>query len=186
MALLGRKQTPQMWSLVMNTIRAASLLCFSLILAAVKGEAADNKLQPILEGRYAAMKSAMANRDAKQIATLLAPDFVSIDVSGKQTTGDQMIESLKALPVNPDRVSNTTLLSIESSGNKAVVKQRYNMKTARAGADGAKQEVELTTLSTDVWILSSGTWVLQQTVTDQMDAVVDGKPLVHRVRKSEP
>jgi hypothetical protein len=34
--------------------------------------------------------------------------------------------------------------------------------------------------------LSSGTWVLQQTVTDQMDAVVDGKPLVHRVRKSEP
>jgi Domain of unknown function (DUF4440) len=170
----------------MNTIRGASLLCFFLILGMVAGQAADEKLRPILEGRYAAMKSAMANRDAKQIATLLAPGFVSIDVSGKETTGDQMIESLKALPVNPDRVSNTTLLSIESSGDKAVVKQRYNMKTVRAGADGAKQEVELATLSTDVWILSRGTWVLQQTVTDQMDAVVDGKPIVHRVRKSEP
>jgi len=131
------------------------------------------------------MKSAMANRDAKVIATLLAPDFVSIDVSGKETTGDQMIESLKALPVNPNRASSTTLLSIAPSGNKAVVKQRYNIKTVRAATDGAKQEVELTTLSTDVWILKGGIWVLQRTVTDQMDALVDGKPMVHRVRKSE-
>jgi hypothetical protein len=132
------------------------------------------------------MKSAMAKRDAKEIAALLAPNFVSIDVAGKETTGDQMIESLKALPVNPNRVSTTTLLSIEPSGNKAVVKQRYNMRTVRAATDGAKQEVELTTLSTDVWILTRGAWVLQQTVTDQMDALVDGKPMVHRVRKPEP
>ena len=170
----------------MNTIRAASLLCFSLILGIVAGEAADDKLQTVLEGRHAAMKSAMANRDAKEIATLLAPDFISIDASGKETTGNQMIESLKALPANPDRVSNTTLFSIESSGNKAVVKQRYNMKTVRAAADGAMQEVELTALSTDVWILTAGTWVLQQTVTDQMDTFIDGTHVVHRVRTPEP
>ena len=132
------------------------------------------------------MKSAMANRDAKEVAALLAPNFVSIDVSGDEKTGDQMIESVKALPVNPNRVSNTTLVSIESSGNKAVVKQRYDMKTVRVAADGAKQEVELTTLSTDVWILTHGTWFLQQTVTDQMDALVDGKSMVHKVRNSDP
>ncbi len=132
------------------------------------------------------MKSAMANRDAKEVAALLAPNFVSIDVSGDEKTGDQMIESVKALPVNPNRVSNTTLVSIESSGNKAVVKQRYDMKTVRVAADGAKQEVELTTLSTDVWILTGGTWFLQRTVTDQMDALVDGKSMVHKVRKSDP
>ncbi len=132
------------------------------------------------------MKSAMANRDAKEVAALLAPNFVSIDVSGNEKTGDQMIESVKALPVNLNRVSNTTLVSIESSGNKAVVKQRYDMKTVRVATDGAKQEVELTTLSTDVWILTHGTWFLQQTVTDQMDALVDGKSMVHKVRKSDP
>jgi hypothetical protein len=170
----------------MNTIRAALLSYFFVILGMGAPQAADNKLRTILEGRYAAMKSAMANRDAKEIATLLAPNFVSIDVSGKETTGNQMIESLKALPAEPSRVSSTTLLSVESSGDKAVVKQRYNMKTARTAADGAKQDVELTTLSTDVWILTGGTWVLQQTATDQMDAVIDGKPMVHRVRKSEP
>jgi hypothetical protein len=170
----------------MNTIRAGLLSCFFVILGMGAPQATDDALRTILEGRYAAMKSAMANRDAKETATLLAPDFVSIDVSGKETSGAQVIESLKALPVNPDRVSNTTLLSIEPSGNKAVVKQRYNMKTVRALPDGAKQEVELTTLSTDVWILTAGTWVLQQTATDQMDALIDGKPMVHRVRKSEP
>jgi hypothetical protein len=170
----------------MNTIRAALLSCFFAILGTGAPQAADNELRTIFEGRYAAMRSAVANRDTKEIATLLAPDFVSIDVSGKETTGGQMIESLKALPVDPNRVSNTTLLSIEPSGNKAVVKQRYNMKTVRAAANGAKQEVELTSLSTDVWVLTGGTWVLQQTATDQMDALIDGKPLVHSVRKSEP
>jgi len=185
MALPTPKQIPQSWSWFMIAIRAALLSCFFAILGTGAPQAAGNELRPILEGRYAAMKSAMANRDAKAIATLLAPDFVSIDVSGKETTGDQMIESLKALPVNPNRVSNTTLLSIEPSGNKAVVKQRYNIKTVRAATDGAKQEVELTTLSTDVWILKGEIWVLQRTVTDQMDALVDGKPMVHRVRKSE-
>ena len=170
----------------MNAIQAAFLSCFSVILGIAACQAADNELRTILEGRYAAMKSAMAKRDAKEIATLLAPSFVNVDVSGKETTSDQMIESLKAAPVDPNRVSNTTLLSIESSGNKAVVKQRYNMKAVRAAADGSKQEVELTTLSTDVWILTGRTWVLQQTVTDQMDALVDGKAMVHRVRKSAP
>jgi Domain of unknown function (DUF4440) len=170
----------------MKTMRAVFLSCLLVILGSGGSQGADDKLRTIFEGRYAAMKSAMATRNAKEIATLLSPDFVSIDVSGNEKTGDQLIESLKALPVDPNRVSNTTLLSIESSGNKAVVKQRYNMKMVKAAADGAKQEIELTTLSTDVWLLTRGTWVLQQTVTDQMDALVDGKPMVHRVRKSEP
>jgi hypothetical protein len=170
----------------MNTIRAVFLSCFSVILGMLACQAADNKLQTIFEGRYAAMKSAMANRDAKEVATLLAPDFVSTDVSGSENTADQMIESVKALPVDSNRVSNTTLLSIESSGNKAVVKQRYDMKTVKVAADGVKHQVELTTLSTDVWILTRATWFMQRTVTDQMDYFVDGKPMVHKVRKSEP
>src|SRR5258708_27181740 len=162
----------------MNTIRAALLICFSVILGIAAAQAADNKLRTVLAGRYAAMKSAMSNLDAKEVAALIAPNFVSIDVSGDEKTGDQMIESVKALPVDPNKVSNTTLLSIESSGNKAVVKQRYDMKTVKVAADGAKHQVELTTLSTDVWILTRATWLMQRTVTDQMDYFVDDKPVV--------
>jgi hypothetical protein len=170
----------------MTSIRTVLLTCFIAAVGAGACLAEDNKLRSILEGRYAAMKSAMANRDAKEVAALVAPDFVSVDVSGTEKGAGQLIESLKAVPADPDKVSNTTLLSVESSAGKAVVKQRYEMKTVKAAADGAKHQIELTTLSTDVWILANGTWLIQRTATDQMDYLVDGKPLVHKVRKSEP
>jgi ketosteroid isomerase-like protein len=170
----------------MTSLRTVSLTCFIAILGAGACQAEDNKLRSILEGRYAAMKSAMANRDAKQVAALLAPDFVSVDVSGSEKGAAQMVESLKAAPADPDKVSNTTLLSVESGGGKAVVKQRYDTKTVKAAPDGAKHQIELTTLSTDQWVSVSGTWLIQRTATDQMDYLVDGKPLIHKVRKSEP
>jgi ketosteroid isomerase-like protein len=182
----GSEQTCRIRSLAMTSLRTVSLTCFIAILGAGACQAEDNKLRSILEGRYAAMKSAMANRDAKQVAALLAPDFVSVDVSGSEKGAAQMVESLKAAPADPDKVSNTTLLSVESGGGKAVVKQRYDMKTVKAAPDGAKHQIELTTLSTDQWVSVSGTWLIQRTATDQMDYLVDGKPLIHKVRKSEP
>jgi ketosteroid isomerase-like protein len=170
----------------MTSIRTALLTCFIATLGAGACQAEDNRLRSILEARYAAMKSAMASRDAKEVAALLAPDFVSVDVSGSEKGTGQMIESLKAAPADLGKVSNTTLLSVEPSPGKAVVKQRYEMKTVKVAADGAEHQIELTTLSTDVWVSANGTWLIQRTATDQMDYFVDGKPLVHKVRKSEP
>jgi ketosteroid isomerase-like protein len=170
----------------MKTIRVALLSCCFIILGWAACQGADDKLRAILEGRYAAMKSAMANRDANEIAAVLAPDFVSVDVSGNKRTHEEMIESVKALPVDPNKVSNTTLLSIETSGDKAVVKQRYDMKTVKMAADGSKHDFALTTLSTDLWILTTGTWLLQRTATDQVDSVVDGRSIIHKVREVEP
>jgi hypothetical protein len=170
----------------MKPVRAALLSYLFVIFGIGTCQAEDSKLRMVLEGRYAAMKSAMANRNEKEVAILLAPDFVSVDVSGSEKNAGQMIESLKGLPADPDKVSNTTLLSVDSSGSKAVVTQRYDMKTLRTTADGAKHQIELTTVSTDVWISTGGTWLLQRTAADQMDYLVDGKPLAHKVRKSEP
>jgi hypothetical protein len=169
----------------MKPVSPAFLSCLFVILGIGVCQAEDSKLRTVLEGRYAAMKSAMANRDAKEVANLLAPDFVSVDVAGSEKNAGQMVESLKGLPADPDKVSNTTLLSVASSGGKAVVKQRYEMKTVRVAADGAKHQIELTTLSTDVWISTGGTWLMQRTATDQMDYLVDGRPLAHKVRESE-
>jgi hypothetical protein len=169
---------------VMTSVRAAFLAAI-FVISGTACQAEDDKLRKVLEGRYAAMKAAMANRDEREIAALLAPDFVSADVSGSEKTGAQMIDALKAAPVNPDKMSNTTLLSVESNGGTATVKQRYNMKTVKATPDGAKHQVELTTLSSDVWVSTGGTWILQRTQTDQMDYLVDGKPLVHKVRQPE-
>jgi Domain of unknown function (DUF4440) len=169
-----------------KTIRTVLISYLFIIAWTVACPAADTELRAVLEGRYAAMKSAMAARNAEDIAALLADDFVSIEVSGSQKTRDQMIEGVKALPADPNKVSNTTILSIEASPSKAIVKQRYNMKTVKPGADGAKHQLELTTLSTDVWVSKNGIWLVQRTATDQFDLAADGQAIAHKVRTSAP
>lgn len=146
----------------------------------------DDALRSVLDGRYAAMKSAMAAHDGKAIAALLLPDFVSVDASGQSENADQMIQEVNALPKDPNKESKTTLLSVKLSGDKAVVDQRYDMKTTKIAANGSKRNVELITVSTDTWVNSGGNWLLQRTVTNQMDYLVNGHPTVHKVRTSEP
>ncbi len=77
--------------------------------------------------------------------------------------------------------ANTTILSIKVSADSATVDQRYDMKTTKAGPDGNKRDVEMMALSSDTWIKSKDTWLLQKTVTNQMDYSVNGKVLVHKV-----
>lgn len=58
--------------------------------------------------------------------------------------------------------------------------QRYDMKTTKTGPDGNKRDVELVSVSTDVWIKSKDTWVLQKTVTNEMDYTANGQLLFHK------
>ena len=93
-----------------------------------------------------------------------------------------MIEQVKALPQDSNKVSKTTLLSIKPSSGAVIVEQRYDMKTIKTGADGIEREAKLTTLSTDSWITVNGTWLLLRTVTNQFDYSLDGQAIVHKVR----
>ena len=145
------------------------LLNFSFAYGATaqdKGQNSDDPLRPVFEGRYAAMKSAMAARDAKAISEILAPDFISEDASGQKENADTMIQEVLALPKDPLKVSNTTILAIKVNAESATVDQRYDMKTTKAGPDGNKRDVELITVSSDTWVKSKDTWLLQRTVTN--------------------
>ena len=169
----------------MGTLTAAIflILCFAFgATAQDKGPAnSDDPLRPVLEGRYTAMKSAMAARDGKAISEILAPDFISEDASGQKENADTMIQGVLALPKDPLKVSNTTILSIKASTESATVDQRYNMKTTKAAPEGNKRDVELIAVSTDTWIKSKDTWLLLRTVTNQMDYFVNGQLLAHKV-----
>jgi ketosteroid isomerase-like protein len=162
------------------------MVTFLIIAGAGRISAADTvagPLQSVIEGRYAAMKTAMADRDAKAVASFLAPDFLSEDLSGKTETASQMIEQLGAMPKDPGRVSDTTVLSVQVAGDIATVEQRYHMTTTKVGPDGAtKQAVELVTLSTDTWIKSGEAWLLRRTVTKQVDYKIDGRLIAHKER----
>jgi ketosteroid isomerase-like protein len=157
----------------------ALLLSLSVVAYAGKYEISE-----IFSGRYAAMKSAMADRDSKAIASLLAPDFVSEEVSGKTKTGEQMIKEVCALPKDPNKTSTTTVLSAKIIGETATVTQRYHMTTTKMTSNtSVKHTVELDTLSKDAWVKSKGVWLLRRTETYEIDYKIDGKTLTHKERE---
>lgn len=175
----------------MNRIVRRSLLTLLLAsLSAVPGAtaqtAAESPLKTVLEGRYAAMKTAIDAKDRQAVAAFLAPDFTSIDVAGKSLTAEQMLDQFAKSPKDPNRVSQTTVESVKLDGDVATVSQRYHMSSAKITADGSRHPTELETLSTDTWVRSGDTWLLKKTVTEELDYSVDGKRMPHKVRAPTP
>jgi ketosteroid isomerase-like protein len=165
---------------------AVLLASLSAVQCVAAEPAAESALKSVLEGRYAALKAAIDARDRQALAALLAPGFASVDVSGKSQTAEQMLTQLAASRKDPNKVSETTLLSVKLNGDVATVSQRYHMTSAKVTSDGSRHPVELVTLSTDTWIRSGDSWLLRQTATDQLDYSVDGKAMPHKVRPPAP
>ena len=91
---------------------------------------AHDPLRTELDACYAAMREAMASGRREAIAALLTSGFVSVDVRGKKSTGDQMIDSVLRLRIDRSRrTATTTLVDIEASANAARVLQHYAMTT---------------------------------------------------------
>jgi Domain of unknown function (DUF4440) len=107
-------------------------------------------------------------------------------VAGKSQTAEQMLAQFAASPKDPNRVSETTLVSVKLNGDVATVSQRYHMASAKVTSDGSRHPTELETLSTDTWVRSGGTWLLKKTVTEELDYSVDGKRMPHKVRPQTP
>lgn len=145
-----------------------------LLAGSMYAEAAEASLKAALETRYAELKADMAARDTAALATLLAPDFISEDASGGRQTRSEMLQSMPALPKDPNKTSETTLESVERKGHTAEVIQQYHMVTRKAQADGALHQVDLQTRSRDIWVQAGSTWLLKETVTLRMDYRIDG------------
>jgi|CXWL01.1.fsa_nt_gi ketosteroid isomerase-like protein len=151
-----------------------------LIIATLTAHA--EKPMSTFEKLYAEMKEAMNRRDTKAVAGLLAPEFVSEDVSGKIETAQQMLSELSALPPqDPNKQSQTTLLSVKVVGNVASVTQRYHMTTTKIALGGGTKLVELNAVSVDTWKQIQGSWLQARTVTQQMDYLVNGRSVVHKI-----
>lgn len=145
-------------------------------------EAADDTLKAALQSRYADMKAAMAARDAAAIAAIFAPDFVSVEVSGQSRDASQVIADLTAMKSDPDKTSETTLLSITPGPNAVTVEQRYDMKSIVTAADGRRYNIELVALSTDTWIKPADVWLIQRTVTNELSFFSNGQLIGHKVK----
>lgn len=130
---------------------------------------ANHALRPALDARYAEMRMAMASGRREPIAALLTPRFVSINVRGKESNADEMIDSVLKLDIDREkRTATTTLVNIEESNGIARVLQHYAMTTTQVGPAIPKK---LQTLSADAWVYSNGTWLLAKTQTLEVEAI---------------
>lgn len=86
------------------------------------------------------------------------------------------------MPLDPNENSHTTLISITSAGDIAVVEQRHVMTTKKVGSDGKIHDMKMAALSTDTWVNSDGTWRLKRSVTNWMDYAIDGQIVIHKIR----
>ena len=98
-----------------------SVACVSADAAA---GAADDSLRAALQSRYADLKAAIAARDAAALSAIFAPDFVSVDVTGRSKVASQVIADLNAVKADPNKTSETTLISITPAANSLTVEQR--------------------------------------------------------------
>jgi hypothetical protein len=113
-------------------------LFFACVAAGPVASRADDSLRTALEARYADMKAAMAAHDSAAIAATIAPDFASVDVSGQSKGASQVIADVTALKPDPNRSSETTLISITPAADAVTVQQQYHMKTIVTAADGVQ------------------------------------------------
>lgn len=143
----------------------------------------DHPLRPTFDARYSAMREAMASGRREPIAALLTPYFVSINVRGKESNADEMIDSVLRLDIDRQkRTATTTLVNIEASSGVARVLQHYAMTTtARVGPAMPK---ELQTLSADTWVHSDVTWLLARTQTLEVEAISGTG--AHQYTKAKP
>lgn len=169
----------------MTALKFASLtlllLCFCATGYAVDEQATISSFSAL----YAKFKAAMNSRDTKVVGAMLAPKFQSEDVSGKAQSAEQMLAGLTSLPQDPNKKSQTTVVSVELSGATAKVVQRYHMTTIKAVADDQVQTIEITAVSDDTWSQMDGSWKLLRTVTRQMDYSADGRLLAHKIHASD-
>jgi hypothetical protein len=153
-----------------------SLVVSIACVSAVSGAwSADTSLKAALQSRYLDMKSAVDAHDGAAMAAILAPDFASVDISGRSQTASQMIAEVNAMKPDPNRSSETTLISITPGAKAVTVEQQYDMKTIALRPNGTQHKFEMVALSTDSWVKPADVWLIERTVTTEVSYFTDGR-----------
>jgi hypothetical protein len=157
------------------------LVTLAVILVAQAGTAhSASSLRGELEQRYAVMMTAIESKDEAAIRSILADGFVNVDVDGNALNEAQMIKRLPAIPNDPNRQLQITILSVHGDKRAAIVKQRSVTTTKVNDSDGSQKAAKVSAVSKDNWVNENGSWRLLRTVMLAVDGTVDGKAVVHK------
>ena len=160
-------------------MRALAALGFALVLLGTQPAFADEALMAELQARYDQIGKSLDAKDWDAMRALEAPGYSSIDVDGTVTTGEEELTQVQELPPMDHKVSKTTVLSARLEGDKAYVEQRVDLSFDQTDAKGKRHRVDVHALSSDVWRVMGGQWLILRTTTRQIDMALDGVAFRH-------
>jgi ketosteroid isomerase-like protein len=164
-------------------MRALAALGFALVLLGTQPAFADEaSVTAEIQARYDALGQILTAKDWDAMRAMEAPGYLSIDVDGKVVTGEEEIAQVQNLPAMDDKVSKTSVVSLQLEGDTAFVEQRVDLSFTQADANGRKHRIDVHALSSDVWKRIDGQWLIFKTTTNQIDMALDGTNFKHEQR----
>jgi hypothetical protein len=161
------------------------LLIFLLAPALASGQVGvqDDAKIAMFQQLYSDIRSAFDTRDPQHIGDVLAPDFVSVDISGVETDRQATINSIAALPApSLSQQRHTTILSVTEHAGQYVVEQQYERISTQVSDDGSSHTMRLLTKSSDVWAHFGERLLTTRTQTDEVSVFIDNQLVAHQQR----
>jgi hypothetical protein len=159
---------------MMMPIKNATLTLVLLTLCA-SARAADDPAaaRATFTGLYAKFNAAMNTRNTTEVGAMLAPGFHGEDVGGKARSAKKLLDEIGALPDDPNRKADSTVVSATLDGETAQVAQRL-LVTSSKSVFGKKILLELVSDSDDTWTRSGSAWKLLKSTTRKMAYSANG------------
>ena len=180
----------------------------AVIAVSIASSAAAQDAKAVFEARYAEISAAMQARDSAAAAKIMTPDFVMTDIQGDEHTAAEMGGGMMgrrpggrgnggppppaaAGPGAPDAppavapprpVPKITIVSAQINGTTAQVEQQTEIHMDRPGPDGAPMKLDVTVLTADTWVQTSGVWLLQASNQKDVSVSRDGEVVFHQAK----
>ena len=155
-------------------IPAALSLAIVCTLACLQPAAAhgDGSFLPAMQARYKILQAAVTAGGDKALSTILAPDFVGIDVAGEADGTKALLAGLELSEAGADAVT-MTISSPKERGDVLTVSRRLDIKARNPDAFEDARSVEFVAYSIDTWVKADGTWLLQKSTAQQLAYYVE-------------
>ncbi len=163
-----------------------ALAAFVALLAAVPARATSptdsDRLHDALAARYEAMRQATDNRDGAALGKLLAPNFQSVSIENQYKGRQEMINDVAALKAKrKDTTASYLIHDVRQVKDKAYVDETYRVDRV-SQRKGETRNWRFSTNVSDVWVLSGGEWLLENSIANAANIFLNGEHVAHAVR----
>jgi|GEM_PF-6509896 len=139
------------------------------------GAPSDNSVKLTITKRYRQIEAAFSTRKGEKLAALLAPDYMSVSMTGSSNNRETILENFAALAGAGNQVRLVDQIqSITIKGNEVRVSYHSTLHAHVKGRDKKEHTIEVTANEIDTWSLYGKDWKISKTVFKSFEGKKDG------------